>query len=164
MSFPRRSFRGFKLPARRPLVEQTPYRDDGASPSAQLAQGSRSRETMDTMTACRPTPSSAQLAQGLGSGETVHTPAAYRPTLPGEPGYQSPHSLADTQHCSPYLTGMHGFMTDFDTPSPTYMVEFFNDVEIGDINGAHAALAVDTIEQELAEQDLRPDQLLLIGM
>jgi hypothetical protein len=59
---------------------------------------------------------------------------------------------------------MHNFMTNFDTPSLTQMVEFFNDVEIRDVSGAHAAPAVDTIEQELAEQDLRPDQLLLIGM
>jgi hypothetical protein len=40
MSSPRRSFRGFKLLAWRPLVEQTPSRDDGASPTAQPAQGS----------------------------------------------------------------------------------------------------------------------------
>jgi hypothetical protein len=59
---------------------------------------------------------------------------------------------------------MHDFMTDFDTPSPTQMAEFFNDMEIGDVSGAHAAPSVDIIEQELAEQDLRPDQLLLIGM
>jgi hypothetical protein len=59
---------------------------------------------------------------------------------------------------------MHDFMTDFDTPSPTKMAEFFNGVEMEDVNGAHATPAVDTIEQELAEQDLRPDQLLLIGM
>jgi hypothetical protein len=52
-----RSFWGFKLPAQRPLVEQTPSRDDGASPSVQPAQGSRFGETVDTLAACRPTPS-----------------------------------------------------------------------------------------------------------
>jgi hypothetical protein len=39
------------------------------------------------------------------------------------------------------------------------MTEFFNDVEMGDVIGAGAALAVDPTEQEL-----RPDQLLLNGM
>jgi hypothetical protein len=54
---------------------------------------------------------------------------------------------------------MHDFMTDFDTPSPTQMTVFFNNVEMGDISGTGVALAVEPIEQEL-----RPDQLLLIGM
>jgi hypothetical protein len=54
---------------------------------------------------------------------------------------------------------MHDFMTDFDTPFPTQMAKFFNDVEMGDVSGVHAALAVDPIEQEL-----HPDQLLMIGM
>jgi hypothetical protein len=71
MSSTRRSFRGFKLPVRRPLVKQTPSRDDSANPSVQPAQGSGSSETVDTLTACQPTPSrddgvstSAQPAQG----------------------------------------------------------------------------------------------------
>jgi hypothetical protein len=59
---------------------------------------------------------------------------------------------------------MYDFMTDFDTPSPTQMAEFFNDVEMGDVSGAHAAPGMDPIEQELAEQDLRLDQLMLIDM
>jgi hypothetical protein len=107
MSFSRRSFRGFKLPAQRPPVEQTPSRDDGASTSAQPAQGS-------------------------GSGDTVHTPATYRPTLPDEPRYQSPHSLPDTQYGSLDLSGM----PDFDTPSPTQMAGFFNEVVLPNISGA----------------------------
>lgn len=126
MSSPRKSFQGFKLPARRPLVKQTLSRDDSVSPSAQSAQGSGPGETMDTLIACRPTLSrddgvstSAQQAQGSGFGNIVHTSAAYRLTLLSEPGYQSPHSLVDTQHCSTQLSGMHDFMTDFNTPSPT---------------------------------------------
>jgi len=55
-------------------------------------------------------------------------------------------------------------MHDFDTPFPTQMAKFFNDVEMGDFSGSHAAPAVDPIEQELAEQELHPNQLLLIGM
>jgi hypothetical protein len=67
------SFWGFKLPARRPPVEQTPSGDDGASTSAQPAQGSGFGETVHTPAAYRPTPSrdddastSAQPAQGSG--------------------------------------------------------------------------------------------------
>jgi hypothetical protein len=59
---------------------------------------------------------------------------------------------------------MYNLMTDFNTPSPTQMTEFFNDMEMGDVSGAHAAPTVDPIEQELAEQELCSDQLLLIGM
>jgi hypothetical protein len=44
------------------------------------------------------------------------------------------------------------------------MAEFFNDVEMGDISGAHAGPTVDPIELELAEQELDPNQLLFIGM
>jgi hypothetical protein len=46
---------------------------------------------------------------------------------------------------------MHDFMTDFDTHSLTQMAEFFNDVEMRDVSGAHIAPAVDPIEHELAE-------------
>ncbi len=31
---------------------------------------------------------------------------------------------------------MHDFMTDFDTPSPTQMAEFFDEVVLSDISGA----------------------------
>jgi hypothetical protein len=54
MSSPRRSFLGFKLQARRPLVVQTPSWDDGASPIAQPARGSGFGETVHTLTAYRP--------------------------------------------------------------------------------------------------------------
>jgi hypothetical protein len=112
--------------------------------------------------------------QGSGFANIVQRSSEYTPILPGQPGFQSPHSQYETQHDSPHMSAMLEFMCNFGTPSPAQVASLLVDVSIPDVtpgetqNGVagvphDAEASHDLHAEDPTTQELCPDQLLLIS-